>query len=58
MQTGRIIVTNMFYSGSGINAGVATDGGVTPINMSNGDSTSWAFAEDTVISSIEMYNTD
>ena len=58
VQTGRIIVTNMFYSGSGINAGVATDGGVTPTNMSNGDTTSWAFTEDTVISVIEMYNTD
>lgn len=58
VQTGRIIVTNMFYSGSGINAGVATAGGVTPINMSNGDTTSWAFAEDTVISEISMYNTD
>lgn len=58
VQTGSIIATNMFYSGSGISAGVATDGGVTPIIMSNGDTTSWVFAEDTVISAIEMYNTD
>ena len=58
VQTGRIIVTNTFYSGSGIHTSVTTDGGVTGINMSNGDTTSWALAEDTVISSIEMYNTD
>ena len=58
IQTGRIIVTNTFYSGSGISAGITNAGGVTAINMSNGDATSWVFAEDTVISSIEMYNTD
>lgn len=58
VQTGRIIVTTMFYSGSGINIGVTTAGGVTPINMSDGETTSWVFTEDTVISSIEMYNTD
>lgn len=58
VQTGRIIVTNMFVSGSGMITGVTTAGGVTPTSMSDGITTSWVFAEDTVISAIEMYNTD
>ena len=58
VQTGRIIVTTMYHSGSGIRATVTNAGGVTATMMSNGGTTSWLFAEDTVISAIEMYNTD
>lgn len=58
VQTGRIIVTNAYRSGLGIAGGVTNAGGVTGTIMSNGETTSWVFTEDTVISAIEMYNTD
>ena len=58
VQTGRIIVTTVYHSGSGITTTVTNAGGVTATIMSNGGTTSWLFAEDTVISAIEMYNTD
>ena len=58
VQTGRIIVTHAYYSGLGITGGVTNAGGVTGTLMSSGQNTSWVFTEDTVISSIEMYNTD
>ena len=58
VQTGRIIVTHVYPSGLGVNGGVTNAGGVTGTIMSGGFGTSWIFTEDTVISSIEMYNTD
>lgn len=58
VQTGRIIVTHAYTSGLGISGGVTNAGGVTGTMMSNGMYTSWVFTEDTVISAIEMYNTD
>ena len=58
VQTGRIIVTHAYRSGLGIVGRVTNAGGVTGTTMSSGDTTSWVFTEDTVISAIEMYNTD
>ena len=58
VQTGRILVTKTFHSGTGIDATITTAGGVTSTLMSDGGNTSWVFQEDTVISAIEMYNTD
>ena len=58
VQTGRIITTHLPPYSLALFVEVTNAGGVTKTIMSNGYYTSWICAEDTVISSIEMYNTD
>ena len=56
VQTGKIMTTDVSYSG--INIFIAGDGGYSPIWTGNGLSTRWIPLADTVISAIEMYDTE
>ena len=56
VQTGKIMVTYMGYTGVKITT--AVDGESTTTYMDNSSSSRWIPLADTVISSIEMYNTD
>lgn len=56
VQTGKIMVTqNNLVK---VNAQIAADGESSMTPMSNGSHLRWTLLADTVISSIEMYNTD
>lgn len=56
VQTGRIMLTH--FSGMGALTSTAVDGETTRTYMGNGSTARWIPLADTVISAIEMYNTD
>lgn len=56
VQTGKIMVTNLGFTD--INTYIVGDCESSPIWMDNGSSTRWIPLADTVISAIQMYNTD
>ena len=56
VQTGKIMVTQ--NNTIKTNAQIAADGESTMVTMGNGSTVRWTLLADTVISSIQMYNTD
>ena len=56
VQTGKIMIT--YLSNMGVLTRTAVDGESTSVYMSNGSTSRWIPLADTVISKIEMYNTD
>ena len=56
VQTGKIMVTHI--SPAGVNAQITADGESSMTPMGNGSQVRWTLLADTVISSIQMYNTD
>ena len=56
VQTGKILFT--YISPTGVQAKTAVDGESSLIYMGNGSTSRWIPLADTVISAIEMYNTD
>ena len=56
VQTGKIMVS--YLTAMGVSTRTAVDGESTMVYMSNGSSSRWIPLADTVISSIEMRNTD
>ena len=56
VQTGKIMMT--YATPMNVFATIAVDGESSATNMSNGSNARWIPLADTVISSIEMYNTD
>ena len=56
VQTGKIMIT--YVSPSDVLTSTAVDGESTAVYMSNGSTSRWIPLADTVISAIEIYNTD
>lgn len=56
VQTGKIMLT--YLSPMFLRTSIAADGESTMVYMANGSTSRWIPLADTVISSIEMYNTD
>ena len=56
VQTGKIMRTHLSYAG--VSTSIAVDGESTGYQMGDGSTARWIPLADTVISSIEMYDTD
>ena len=56
VQTGKIMLT--YLTAMGVITRTAVDGESTMVSMSNGQTSRWIPLADTVISKLEMYNTD